>query len=339
VDDVAAPTPHAARAEGARRPSLGRADPTMTLAAQDWTAQRERSNMLALRVMAWIAVHLGRRVARWVLVPISIYFVLFSPKARRQSRRYLKRVLGRDANWIDGYRHVHTFASTVLDRVWFVLGRLEDFDVRVSGADHVLDCLSEGRGAFLLGAHIGSFEVQHAMGNQLPGLRVAMVMYPDNARMIHAVLQAIAPKFELGIIALGRSGATLEIRDWLDGGGLAGMLGDRSLPNESLRAGSGTVMLPFLGVPAPFTDGPFRLAMLLKRRMIFMVGLYHGGNRYEVRFEELADFRTPIADAAARERALRDAMIRYAAKLEGLCREAPYNWFNFHDFWYEDAVA
>jgi hypothetical protein len=311
----------------------------MSVAARDWTAQRERSNMFALRVMAWIAVHLGRRVARWVLVPISIYFVLFSPAARRHSRRYLKRALGRDATWSDGYRHVHTFASTVLDRVWFVLGRLDGFDVRMSGTEVVTASLAEGRGAFLVGAHLGSFEVLHAQGDRLPGLRVAMVMYPDNARMIHAVLQAIAPDFKLGIIALGRSGATLEIRDWLDGGGLAGMLGDRFLPQESARAGSSTVMLPFLGVPAPFTDGPFRLAMLLKRQMIFMVGLYRGGNRYEVRFEELADFRTPIADAAGRERALHDAMARYVTRLEALCREAPYNWFNFHDFWHEDALA
>ena len=26
-------------------------------------------------------------------------------------------------------------------------------------------------------------------------------------------------------------------------------------------------------------------------------------------------------------------MQRYVSTLEALCREAPYNWFNFYDFW------
>ena len=32
------------------------------------------------------------------------------------------------------------------------------------------------------------------------------------------------------------------------------------------------------------------------------------------------------------------ALARYVATLEALCREAPYNWFNFFDFW-ADADA
>jgi len=307
----------------------------MTVAAsKDWSAARERSNLFTLRLMAWIALHLGRPIARLVLHPIALYFLLFAPTARRQSTRYLVRALGRPASWRDNYRHIHAFASTVLDRVWFVQGRMDVFEISEAGAETVDATLAEGRGAFLLGAHLGSFEALHAIGGSRPGLHVAMVMYPDNARMIHSVLQAIAPDFKLGIIPIGRSGSTLAIRDWLDGGGLAGLLGDRFLPHESARGGS--VEIPFLGVPARFTDGPLRLAMLLKRRVIFMVGLYRGGRRYELRFHTLADFSRPPDDAAARERLVHQTLAGYVAHLETLCREAPYNWFNFHDFWRED---
>jgi predicted LPLAT superfamily acyltransferase len=99
------------------------------------------------------------------------------------------------------------------------------------------------------------------------------------------------------------------------------------------------VTLPFLGAPARFNDGPFRLAMLLKRKVLFMVGLYLGGNRYDVRFELMADFSQPEADPARRDAQLRAALVDYVARLEALCREAPYNWFNFHDFWNEDTPA
>ena len=311
-------------------------------APRHWTAHRERSNRAALALMAWIAVHAGRGAARWLLHPITLYFLLFSPTARRHSARYLERALGRRPTLADRYRHFHTFAATVLDRIYFVRGAMHRFDLRQTGAERVDECLAEGRGAFLLGAHLGSFEALHAVGDSRPGLRVAMVMYPDNARLIHGVLEAIAPGFRLDIIPIGRAGSTLAIRDWLDGGGLVGLLGDRFLDGGA-QAGpagvrGGLVELPFLGRPAPFSDGPLRLALLLKRRVIFMVGLYRGGRRYDVRFEELADFRHPPADAAERDRLLRQAQQAYVARLESLVREAPYNWFNFHDFWHEDGL-
>lgn len=301
-----------------------------------WAATRERSNRLALQCMAWIAMHLGRRAARWLLHPITLYYLCFAPTPRRHSARYLGRALGRPARWRDLYRHIHTFASVVLDRLYFVRGRMDLFQMRHSGGGLVDDSVTAGRGTFLLGAHLGSFESLHAIGATRPGMRVAMVMYPDNARLIHSVLQAVAPDFRLGIIPIGRSGSTLEIRDWLDGGGLVGLLGDRLTGAEGAR--QGLVELPFLGVPARFADGPLRLAMLLRRRVIFMVGLFRGGNVYDLRFELLADFSVPAADAADRERRLRQALADYGARLESLCREAPYNWFNFYDFWREDPT-
>ncbi|WP_295642660.1 acyl-CoA synthetase [uncultured Methylibium sp.] len=305
--------------------------------AADWSQAPERSNAFALRVMSWIALRCGRRVARWVLHPITLYFVLFAPGPRRQSRRYLGRALGREAGWIDGYRQVFAFASTILDRVYFLGDRMDLFDVRVVGAEQVDVALEAGRGAFLVGAHAGSFEALHVVGRHHAGLRIAMVMYPDNARLINAALAAVAPHYRPAIIPLGRMDSMLAIRDWLDAGGLAGMLADRSLP-EADAARSGQHTLPFLGRDAVFADGPFRLALLLKRRVFFMAGLYLGGRRYEVRIEPLADFSTPTGGAAERERLIADALGAYVQRLEALCREHPYNWFNFHDFWREDGA-
>jgi predicted LPLAT superfamily acyltransferase len=302
--------------------------------ARDWTATPERSNLLALRAIAWIAIHLGRQVARLVLHPIALYFLLFAPTPRRASRRYLGRALGRSAGWIDLYRHIHCFASVALDRIWFAAGRLDHFDMQITGHE-LMDCsVAEGHGVFLLGAHIGSFEALHAVGMSHPGLPVAMVMYPDNARMIHTVLQALAPHFKVSIIPIGQRGSALAIRDFLDRGGLTGLMGDRFVPSDAVHGGS--LEQTFLGRPIQFTDGPVRLAMMLRRQVMFMVGLYRGGNRYELRFETLADFRDVPTDPAERERLLHATVAEYVRRLEALCIEAPYNWFNFYDYWHEE---
>ena len=63
-----------------------------------------------------------------------------------------------------------------------------------------------------------------------------------------------------------------------------------------------------------------------------------GGARYDVFFEPLADFTQRPGTPAEREAAIRAALVAYVARLEALCREYPYNWFNFHDFWLEDKA-
>ena len=308
-----------------------------------WATHRERSNRVALRFIAWVAVTLGRGVARLLLHPITLYYLCFAAAPRRHSARYLARVLGRPPTWRERYQHIHCFAATVLDRIYFVRGQVQAFELQAHGGDVMDSVCNQGRGAVLLGAHLGSFEAMHAVSGRRPGMRVAMGMYAENARMIHSVLQAVAPDFQLRVIAIGRSGSTLAMREWLDRGGLVGLLGDRHLvpgaaPQQARASasGTGTLELSFLGRPVRFTDGPLRLAQVLRRRVVFMVGLYHGGRRYEARFEDLADFTVPAASAAEREVQLHNALRAYVARLESLVRQAPYNWFNFYDYWGED---
>ncbi|MEO5696057.1 MAG: acyl-CoA synthetase [Burkholderiaceae bacterium] len=306
-----------------------------------WTDQPERSNLHALRAMRWIAMTAGRSAARCVLHPVTLYYLLVNARARRESARYLGRALQRPARWIDIYRHLHHFAATVLDRVYFLQGRFDAFDVSTHGGDVIDPPLARGEGVMLVGAHLGSFEALRATA-QGRGARVAMLMYEDNARLINATLAAVAPQAQLHTIALGRPGAMLSLRAWLDAGGVAGLLADRTLTTAGARGTAHrprTVWFDFLGEPARFSDGPFRLAAALRRQVVFMAGLYQGGRRYELRFVQLADFRAAVdADPASVDERVHEALQRYVELLESLCRESPYNWFNFFDFWAPDAT-
>jgi predicted LPLAT superfamily acyltransferase len=305
--------------------------------ATSWVAERERSHLWALHLIRWIALTAGRSATRCLLHPIALYFLLANGKARRASTRYLGRALKRPARLRDVYRHIHRFASTVLDRIYFLQERFELFDVTTTHGELIHLPIEQGEGVLMVGAHLGSFEALRANAKNR-GARVAMLMYEGNARLISATLAAVAPQAELNTIALGQPGAMLSLRHWLDEGGIAGLLADRTLPAQSGR--SRTLRIDFLGHPAAFSDGPFRLAAMLRRRVVFMAGLYHGGNRYELRFAELADFRGQGADHRVEtDRLVREAVLRYVALLEALCLESPYNWFNFFDFWADDADA
>lgn len=290
-----------------------------------WLQTRERSNMPMLRLMSWISLTLGRRAARSVLALVALYFVLFSPASRRASRDYLARALGRKPILGDLYRHFFTFAATIHDRIYLVDRRYELFDIELQGLEHIKPLIADGEGVFLMGAHLGSFEVIRAIGRQVPGLRVSMVMHEDNAQKINHMLAAINPEASLDVIPLGRIDSMLQVQDKLEAGMLVGMLGDRTLGDEPMT----TVEL--LGEQTAMPVGPFRMAALLRRKVVFMAGLYLGGNRYRVHFDTLADF-TEVA-RGERKTAVNAAITRYAALLERHCREAPYNWFNFFDYW------
>ncbi|WP_322629403.1 acyl-CoA synthetase [Halothiobacillus sp.] len=293
--------------------------------AVDWTARPERGSRFMLRLMLWLSRRLGRSVSRGILAGISLYFLMFVPKARRASRDYLQRVLGRPPRWWDLFRHVHTFASTVHDRVYLLDDRFDLFDIEV--VDNGL--LKPGQGMVLIGAHFGSFEVIRAISRQQEGFRVSMLMYPENARKINEILSIVNPEAVSDIIALGEIESMLKAQERIASGHLVGMLADRTLRQDSTRD------CTFLGAPASFALGPFRMAALLRCPVVFMTGIYEGKNRYTVHFKPLADF----TDLARSERAaaITDAQDRYVAILENFCRSRTYNWFNFFDFWSIDS--
>jgi predicted LPLAT superfamily acyltransferase len=293
--------------------------------AAEWTTQRERSNVFILRVMVWLSLRCGRTVSRGILHGISAYFLLFAPAARRASRAYLRRVLPHSPRWRDLYRHIFTFASAIHDRVFLLKNRYELFALDIHGESIIQDVLQSNSGVILLGAHFGSFEIIRALGEHQPGLHIAMAMFEDNARKIRATMTAINPALVNDIIPLGHIDTMLQIQQRLERGALVGLLADRSPHRDAL------LEVDFLGAPAQFPLGPMRLAAVLRKPVVFMSGEYLGGNRYAIHFERLADFST--VERADRQAAVVAAIHAYVRCLERHCRQQPYNWFNFFDFW------
>ncbi|MBL8539269.1 MAG: acyl-CoA synthetase [Betaproteobacteria bacterium] len=297
----------------------------MKAANAEWTRRRERGSGALLRAMIALSLRCGRRPTRVILYAIALYFFLFAPRARRSSRGYLRRALGRRPAARDRFRQVLYFATTIHDRVFLLNDRFHEFDISIEGEPLLREAIRAGRGGVLLGAHLGSFEVMRALGRHRAGLAVVMAMYEENARQLNAALAAICPDSPPEIEPLGDIGSMLRIGERLDEGAFVGFLADRTLAEEPVRR------VPFLGAPADFPLGPMRAAAILRRPVIFMAGLYRGGNRYHLVFEAVADFSA--VSRAERDACVAAAVDRYVGLLEKYCRLDPYDWFNFFEFW------
>src|SRR5580700_6076358 len=80
-----------------------------------WAQARERGNATLVAVGVFLALRIGRPLARLGLHLIAAYFFVFAPTARHWARDYLRRALGREPSAADRYRQVYAFASTILD--------------------------------------------------------------------------------------------------------------------------------------------------------------------------------------------------------------------------------
>jgi predicted LPLAT superfamily acyltransferase len=289
---------------------------------QAWLRQPERSTTWALRAIIWIALRVGRGAARALLYPICLYFLVFSVRARAASREYLARVLSRRPTFRDCYRHYYTFGATILDRVFLLAGRDKEFEIALHGEPLVIDLFTRQQGCILLGAHFGSFEILRAVGRRQPGLSVYFLMFEENSRKITEALREINTRVPDFLIPLGLPDTMLRVRDRVREGGWVGCLADRGVGDDKI------VMRAFLGRDAAFPVGPFRLAAALRCPVLTMFGIYRRNRRYDVHFELLVDPKSGVGDTQI------DAWIdQYVARLEHHCRDAPFNWFNFYDFW------
>jgi predicted LPLAT superfamily acyltransferase len=290
-----------------------------------WLEQRERGGLFAMKTAVRVLLAIGHAAGRVLLYPLCAYFLAFSRRARAASRDYLGRALGRPARFGDVARHYLTFARTLQDRVYLLAGRCDEFEVEKHGMKDFEAVLAQGKGCVLLGSHLGSFDVLRVFGSLERRLPINVLLYPDNATNADAVAGELCPELKTQVIPLGRPDTLLRVQECLERGEIVGMLGDRSLSSDK------TVRCDFLGAPASFPQGPLLLASILKAPVVLFFGLYLGGRRYAIHFE-------PFAAEIALGRAERGAQLhpwiaRYAARLEHYCRLAPYNWFNFYDFW------
>ena len=297
--------------------------------SQSWREHQERSTPLALHTIRWIALKLGRPAARTLLYPISLYFFLFAPAQRKASRLYLTRVLNRRVTWLDVVKHIHCFASTILDRVYLLTGQFDKLDIAFPAKNLPLYFSQQGSGCILLGSHIGSFEVLRSYAVRKCPLPIKILMHEGHSQMIMKILHSLNNNISKMLIPLQAPDCLLQVKDAIDAGYAVGLMGDRGYEMSPLK----TVRCKLLGGEIELSAAPVLMAASLKAPVIVFFGIYLGGNRYQIHFELLAE--KIELDRNNRQRDLQKWMQKYADIMEKHIQAHPYNWFNFYDYWQE----
>jgi predicted LPLAT superfamily acyltransferase len=299
-----------------------------------WARMPERGTRFGLRFLTACYRLVGERLLGLALYPVVAYFLLTGGVARRASMDYfarLRRFSGGATpapGWRTSFRHMRAFAVSALHKVGAWAGRLDSIEVRFPDRTRLDELLSRGRGALLLGAHFGNLEMTRAMATQRWGAKVTAIVYSQHAAAFRDALEAASPEFAANLVHVGEIGpdTVLLLRDKIERGELVVIAGDRTPAAENDRV----CTVDFLGSPAQFAQGPFLLAHLLECP-VHLLFCPREGDGYRIYLEPFAE-RIELP-RASRTEALHDYAQRYAARLETLCVQSPYQWFNFYDYW------
>lgn len=300
-------------------------------AAAHWAGLAERGAAWGLRFTAATLRLLGRRASLAVIAPVVTYFHLTGSAQRRASRRFLGRVFNRPPTRVEGWRHAMDFAARALDTVAAWSGALPAGCVVPTDPDALAAAVADPRGAVLIVSHHGNAELSRALMAPELRHRLTVLVHTRHAENFNRILAELRPEAALRLVQVTEIGpeTAVALQERIERGEWVAIAGDR----VPVSAHGRTVSVPFLGRPAPFSQGPYLLAALLGCPVRLLFCWREGSSRWGMALEPFAD-RVELPRGHRRE-AIAALAAAYALRLEDRCRRHPFQWYNFFDFWAE----
>ncbi len=305
-----------------------------------WMNHKERGTALGIRILLAVYRRLGHKAFVAMLMPVMAYFFATGRKARQASQDYLGRLykvapeaLSAPPALKDSFRHFLSFGYTLADRFASWSGSITMEQLEIKGHDALLNHLREGEGVILLVSHLGNIELCRALADLKAddlSLMVNVLVHTRHAPAFNKVMQEVNPKSNVRLIQVSSIGpdTSIMLSEMLERGEMVAIASDR-LPDQVDE--NTAVEACFLDEAALFPKGPFILSAIL-RSPVFTVFCTRKGNN-----EFLLDIK-PFANPVKLPRKQRHEHIaqyaqQYASRLETACKQSPFEWFNFFNFW------
>ncbi|NNN46396.1 glycosyltransferase family 2 protein [Vibrio sp. 2-2(8)] len=306
---------------------------------QHWSKRQERGTVLGIKALLAVYSLLGRPIFNLMLKLVMSYYYLTGKQARQASEQYLQHLQSYAnrrqitlPNHLSSYNHLLSFGHTMLDKLAAWKGDFSVKNLTIHGQELFQTLAERKQGVLLLGSHLGNIELCRALGRRHSHIKINALVFTEHAERFNAVMKAINPNSELNLIQVSRLGpdTAILLQQKIEQGEWVVIVGDRTSTSKETRA----VWADFLGQPAPFPQGPFMLASVLKAPVYLLFGLRDERSKtphFNVYFEHFSD----NIDLPRKERqaALAQVVQRYADRLEHYTLQAPLQWYNFFNFW------
>ncbi|WP_318518125.1 glycosyltransferase family 2 protein [Photobacterium leiognathi] len=306
---------------------------------QHWSSHAERGTILGIKTLLAVYSLLGRKAFNVLLKAVMGYYYLTGKKARKASEDYLEQLESYASDnqltlpaKLNSYDHLLSFGHTMLDKLVAWKGDYSENNLTIHGDEHFNELAKRQQGIVVLGSHLGNLELCRALSSRHPNIKINALVFTEHAERFNAVLKAINPDSDLNLIQVNELGAdtAIMLQQKVEQGEWVVIVGDRTSVTREQRV----VWADFLGKPAPFPQGPFILASVLKVPVYTLFGLRDDSQatpHFDVYFEPFSE--QLILPRKTRETALQETVQQYASRLESYTIKAPLQWYNFFNFW------
>ncbi|AWK86261.1 glycosyltransferase family 2 protein [Azospirillum thermophilum] len=316
-----------------RLPGILRNRPRRLEGVTHWAGLAERGLYWGLRFCAAAYRLLGRRGCLAVIAPVVLYFYLTGAEQRRASAAFLARAFKaqgerRRPTPLDGFRHFLSFAGRALDTFAGWTGWLGPDAVQPGEVGALREAAAQDRGALFIVAHLGNVDLSRAVLDAATRRRLLVLVHTRHAENYNRILREWNPEAAVNTRQVTEIGpeTAIALKERVEQGQWIVIAGDR-VPVQSRGRVS---LVPFLGEPAPFSQGPYILAALLDCP-VYLLFCRREGGRYRLDAEKLAE--RVVLPRGRRGEALAGYAAAFAGRLEQHALADPYQWFNFFDFW------
>ncbi|MCR4578932.1 MAG: hypothetical protein K5681_01150 [Treponema sp.] len=313
-----------------------------------WADEKEAiSSNKPLKLLLFMFKTIPTFLVHAVCYPVTFFFLIFSPHAKRDALIYQKRLKefsgGKVPRKISPYRQLLNFSLCVLEKMEGWLGKVNYNRIRYEDDDieELLGLLREGKGAILLTSHLGNMELMRSLqdyNTQLCGREVPVVIIMDMnvSAQFTQTLKELNPNYSMNVVEASNIGpdSMIYLEEEAEKGALIVIAGDRT----SAQNRDKVIRKSFLGKEADFPYGVFLIPALMKIPLYYMFGMRSHMSifkpKYNVHIEKsLVDFNCPRSEREAR---ISDCCGEFVSKLEKFCMMYPYQWYNFFNFWKEE---
>ncbi|MDN3629852.1 glycosyltransferase family 2 protein [Vibrio lentus] len=304
-----------------------------------WSRTQERGTVLGIKLLLTVYTLLGRGVFNLILRGVMRYYHLTGKRARNASEQYLfqLKAYAEQQNIelpaeLTSYNHLLSFGHTMLDKLAAWKGDFSVDNLTIHGQDQFESMVENQQGVLILGSHLGNIELCRALGRRHSNIKINALVFTEHAERFNSVMKAVNPQSDLNLIQVTSMGpdTAILLQQKLEQGEWIVIVGDRTSTSKESRS----VWAEFLGKEAPFPQGPFMLASVLKAPVFLLFGLRDDSQskpHFDVYFEHFSDkIELP---RKTREQSLQQVVQKYANRLEHYTLKAPLQWYNFFNFW------
>ncbi|MDH5720276.1 MAG: glycosyltransferase family 2 protein [Spirochaetia bacterium] len=305
-----------------------------------WSEKKERGSSWAVKLIGFSYKVFGKTFCKLLLYPVITYFFLTGRKSRKASKLYLtrlyeteegKKIFKKKPSAIDSYKHFLEFGRAIIEKISAWIGHIKIENTQFDNAEEFLNLLRTKKGGVVIGSHLGNLEVIRALSEQVDEIKMNVLALTKHAENFNSLLKKLNPNVDIKLIQISEMSidTAILLKEKADNGEIIVIAGDRTSAVSQERIS----YVNFLGHPAPFAQGPFILAALLKTPVYLLFALREG-KKYVCYFEKFSDkIDLPKKN---KEQALKAEIEKFAVRLEHYCYKAPFQWYNFYNFWQDE---